>query len=1067
MNVVRINNDIKEFSGILHIADIHIRLTKRHDEYSCVFSKLYDVAKRMPVNSCITVLGDIFHSKSDLSPECVKLTGDFLKNLANIRPTIVIPGNHDATLSNKNRLDSLTPIVDALNHPNLFYLKNTGLYIIGDILFNHMSVFDGVSDYIKTEDIPKIYLNETRHLIGLFHGPVNEAMTDVGYTVSNRSITTSLFNGHDITLLGDIHKYQVLTTNCSKKSPIVYCGSTVQQNHGEDLSGHGCVVWNLKQRTFKQIDIPNDYGFFTIDINKGKLITDISNLPKKSRLRVRCFESVTSEVKSVISEIRLNSDVIEITYVRIDGTDVTSVKTIDVKDLNLSDITSIGYQNKLIKDFISGKISDTVISDEVYTRIFEINKFHNQSIDNDKLVKNIRWKPKKFEFSNMFSYGEDNVIDFTNMRDVVGLFAMNASGKSSLLSALSFCIFDKCDRAYKASHVLNSQKMTFRCKFNFEIDKVNYFIERIGNSDKKGNVKVDVKFWREENDKITELNGEARRSTNDLIRDHVGSYDDFILTVLSIQNNKAGSFIDMGQTERKDLLSQFMGLNIFDILYQTSSEKMKDISSEIKTYYKNETSESVESLTIKIESLKENCLKLNEEYESLISEKETFNGFLMEENRRLVKLEKGVPTDIIRLIKEKEDVEKSINKNVDELSALSISTKNLESGLNESSSSFGKFDKKELSTKYAELKNLKDQFVSTKHDVDKKKIFISAKLEKIKKLKTHEYDPNCKYCVNNEFVKDAIVAQSSLDVDKDDAVKLVKNYELLNVKIKELYNVEDEYTLCHRLESDIKVLEKKIVDVNRDSLILENKINTSKVDLSKTLDLIKLYHQRKSDIENNISVEGNINNISSKIKILDNSIKNKNNDVINVCSKITYLEKDKVDKELSIKRTKELELELVAYKYYVESVSRDGIPFELISKAVPVLEKEVNQILNQIVEFSINIQTDGKNVITNLMYNDKKWPLELSSGLEKFLTSLVLRVALINISNLPRPNFIAIDEGFGCADADNLSSMSALFSILKNSFDFMLIISHLDSMKDMVDSHIEIKKENGFSKIDN
>ena len=97
------------------------------------------------------------------------------------------------------------------------------------------------------------------------------------------------------------------------------------------------------------------------------------------------------------------------------------------------------------------------------------------------------------------------------MRGVVGLFALNASGKSSLLSALSFCIFDKCDRAFKASHVLNSQKMTFSCKFNFEIDKIDYFIERVGKSDKKGNVKVDVKFWREENGKTTELNGEARR----------------------------------------------------------------------------------------------------------------------------------------------------------------------------------------------------------------------------------------------------------------------------------------------------------------------------------------------------------------------------------------------------------------------------------------------------------------------------------------------------------------------------------------------------------------------------
>ncbi len=165
---------------------------------------------------------------------------------------------------------------------------------------------------------------------------------------------------------------------------------------------------------------------------------------------------------------------------------------------------------------------------------------------------NMNLKPKKFEYDNMFSYGEDNVIDFTKMHNVVGLFANNAAGKSSVLSALSFCIFDKCDRAFKASHILNTQKMTFRCKFNFEVNGVDFFIERKGHADKKGNVKVDVKFWKEENGKVVELNGEARRSTNDIIRDYVGTYDDFILTVLSIQNNKVGSFVDMGQTERKD-----------------------------------------------------------------------------------------------------------------------------------------------------------------------------------------------------------------------------------------------------------------------------------------------------------------------------------------------------------------------------------------------------------------------------------------------------------------------------------------------------------------------------------
>lgn len=210
MNVTKLKCEIEEFVGVLHVADIHIRLTKRHDEYLGVFEKLYKDARILPKNTCIAVLGDLFHSKSDLSPECVGLASEFLKNLADIRPTVLIAGNHDATLSNKNRLDSLSPIVNALNHQNLFYFRDTGLFILGDILFNHMSVFDEADKYIRVEDIPTKYRRETRYLIGLFHGPVDRALTDVGYAVSNRTITTKLFDGHDIVLLGDIHKHQVL-----------------------------------------------------------------------------------------------------------------------------------------------------------------------------------------------------------------------------------------------------------------------------------------------------------------------------------------------------------------------------------------------------------------------------------------------------------------------------------------------------------------------------------------------------------------------------------------------------------------------------------------------------------------------------------------------------------------------------------------------------------------------------------------------------------------------------------------------------------------------------------------
>jgi exonuclease SbcC len=119
-----------------------------------------------------------------------------------------------------------------------------------------------------------------------------------------------------------------------------------------------------------------------------------------------------------------------------------------------------------------------------------------------------------------------------------------------------------------------------------------------------------------------------------------------------------------------------------------------------------------------------------------------------------------------------------------------------------------------------------------------------------------------------------------------------------------------------------------------------------------------------------------------------------------------------------------------------------------------------------LVDFRIVLQTDDKNVNAYIAYSeDKYWPIELTSGMEKFVSSLAIRTSLIGISTLPRPNFMAIDEGFGALDKSNLSSMAMLFDYLKTQFKFIMIISHIDSMRDIVDSHIEVNKVNGRSNV--
>ena len=168
----------------------------------------------------------------------------------------------------------------------------------------------------------------------------------------------------------------------------------------------------------------------------------------------------------------------------------------------------------------------------------------------------------------------------------------------------------------------------------------------------------------------------------------------------------------------------------------------------------------------------------------------------------------------------------------------------------------------------------------------------------------------------------------------------------------------------------------------------------------------------------------------------------------------------------TIQKLSELELQYKYYQYYLEAVNRDGVPYHLISLAIPQIEQEINNILIPIVDFVIKLDTDGKNINAYIVYdNDSFWPIELTSGMEKFISSLAIRTALINISSLPRPNFLAIDEGFGVLDSTNLHSMFNLFDYLKSQFSFMLVISHIDSMRDVVDSLIEVNKVNSFSKI--
>ena len=82
------------------------------------------------------------------------------------------------------------------------------------------------------------------------------------------------------------------------------------------------------------------------------------------------------------------------------------------------------------------------------------------------------------------------------------------------------------------------------------------------------------------------------------------------------------------------------------------------------------------------------------------------------------------------------------------------------------------------------------------------------------------------------------------------------------------------------------------------------------------------------------------------------------------------------------------------------------------------------------------------------------------------VSSLAIRVALISLSSLPKLTTLIIDEGFGTLDENRIQALGRLFDSLKDKFKNILIISHIDSVKDMADHIIDIDvDEDGFSQV--
>ena len=412
-----------------HIADTHIRNLKYHKEYRVVFERLYKTLKEEKVDY-IVHCGDIAHTKTQISPEFVKMCSDFFKNLADIAPTYIILGNHDGNLRNSNRLDALTPIVESLGHKNLTLLRDSGeVKLKKGFYLNVLSVFDR-ENWSKPS-------NKKGINIALYHGAVSNSKTDVGWTMEHGEDSVDIFDDFDYAFLGDIHK-----TNqpLDKAGKIRYCGSTVQQNHGE-TNDKGFLIWDIESKDDYECThyvLENPKPFITIELTKKGRMPRGTSVPTGARLRLVSNSSLPLDaVRKALDVARVRFKPEAITF--LNRADDDSAFENETKSLVKLDLRNIKIQEDLLKQYLE----PYEIDDEKLEMIYKLNKKYNTSAESEEeVLRNINWRLKKLEWSNLFNYGEDNKVDFSATNGIVGIFGKNFSGKSSIVDSLLYTMYN-------------------------------------------------------------------------------------------------------------------------------------------------------------------------------------------------------------------------------------------------------------------------------------------------------------------------------------------------------------------------------------------------------------------------------------------------------------------------------------------------------------------------------------------------------------------------------------------------------------------------------------------------
>ena len=1191
-NMIELTIDIPKIERIFHISDIHIRLYNRQKEYQDVFQKLYYYIKQnsFTQREIIVITGDLLHSKNNLSPESILITQHFLINLAAICPTFLIAGNHDAMLTNQQREDSITAIVQNIRIPNFFYLRNSGVYLAANVAIAVCSLLD--NQWIRAES----FQTPTRiqHKIALYHGGVGIVDTGVGHRLRGEKLISD-FDGYDFTLLGDIHKYQWLVPK-----RMAYASSLIAQNFSEFQDPHGILVWNLETLDHIYHPIDNPCGFFVLNMNDNQLFVNGAQIAKDDipnylqnitaslqiKLNIQnCSHDFITEINQKIQAVSNDAKIIP-NYLAANPSSRRQEDPIAYDDSSLQALLVQHIQ----------KIRPNISADEL---LFVTQKYQeyasNAAIMNERNM--ARWELIDLKFSNLFGYGPNNFINFQRFseKSTIGIIAPNSYGKSSLIDIILFALFSKFSRTRGTSiskDIINISATNFSVKLRFQIGGDIYTIQKEGKREQSDKIKITQNQLLKQSTNSAEvinMTDENRLKTDKIIGELIGSYDDMTFTNIQLQNRNQ-SFKDMTDKDRKDYLYKILKLDIWNHMVDAIKNDVKPMKAHITYLEKTIENINIEQARENMAALMLKMMDHRDAYEQQLYEKELnlekiggniihlssaemfqsraqFTAIgrklatlgLIQNSQKIKKLFTDKEAEFLEKL-EKLEAEKSRHKLIGffspgaklrpvdvikpELDAAKLDLKAaqmkyppskldneahiLTAEMMKKNDRIMEVIREKIATMEADLKKYNEVNIKKflQNEPHYRKLFIQRNIREsiitiITGLRTHEYDPNCKFCVANPIVqqkakkdKELIEINTKISeieqlitfpIEENEAEIYTKqNEELKNLqetlqnkrdKLEKMENEKESYygrSIIHRLESQINNLQMEYVhseqnfQINEKNKEIQVELDRITAEIKALRDArdsslwVKEYHElvtqekiyndlhpQYENIEVFITNYEKTRNIREKIERNERIIAETTIQMGKIQQQIAQAQDEiqkfeRISGEL-LEKTKEYGM----MKSLEESLNKDGLPLQILRNYLVPITEEINGIIRPFISRKICLRVEDDELILDSFPNegaDKS--VFMHGGMESFILDIAFKITLSNFAKLPKCNILFLDEGISAFDGERLANIDILFSFIQNYFPKTVLITHLDSVKENIQEKIMITKENGLSKIE-